>query len=77
MAEPSTVSERIHNPVALLSRLLSDEAWAGRWRPLSNTNIKPLADETAMVMADALEQAGYGIVRYSKNLLDTGESEVR
>lgn len=45
--------------VSEVADVLCEEAWQGRWDPLAETNVRPLAALTAKVLADA----GYDVVK--------------
>ena len=42
-----------------LTEMLCEEAWQGRWDPLCETNVRPLAASLSLV----LDLAGYAVVR--------------
>lgn len=52
--------------VSILTEMLCEASWEGAWRPLDETNVRPLAAHTASVLVEALHRHGY-IIEWAHN----------
>lgn len=49
-----------------IAKVLKDEAWEGRWKPLDESNVGPLAGVTASALIDGFARLGLRLVAIEK-----------